>query len=75
MRAHDISQGGLKVESIRDLEIGSDVVVTLPGLPTQTGVVRWRQGRCYGITFNRLVALADLVVWLQAQRELLRAAS
>lgn len=75
MRAHDISQGGLKVESIRDLEIGSDVVVTLPGLPTQTGVVRWRQGRCYGITFNRLVALGDLVVWLQAQRELLKAAS
>ena len=75
MRAHDISQGGLKVESNRDLEIGSDVVVTLPGLPTQTGVVRWREGRCYGITFNRLVALRDLVVWLQAQRELLKAAS
>lgn len=75
MRAHDISQGGLKVESPRDLEVGSDVVVTLPGLPTQTGTVRWREGRCYGINFSRLVALSDLVVWLQAQRELLRAAS
>jgi PilZ domain len=75
MRAHDVSQGGLKVESNRELAIGSDVIVTLPGLATQQGVVRWKDGRCYGITFNRLVALADLVQWLQAQRELLRAAS
>lgn len=75
MRAHDISQGGIKVECNRDLEIGSHVVVTLPGLPSQQGIVRWRDGRCYGITFNRLLALTDLVQWLQNQRELLRAAS
>jgi hypothetical protein len=75
MRAHDISQGGLKVESARDLEVGSDVVVTLPGLSTQTGVIRWRDGRSYGITFNRLLALTELVTWLQQQRELLRHAS
>jgi hypothetical protein len=75
MRAHDISQGGLKVESNRDLVIGSDVMVTLPGLSTQTGVLRWKDGRSYGITFNHLLALADLVGWLQQQRELLRAAS
>ncbi len=30
MRAHDISQGGVKVEFDRDLEVGSGVVVTLP---------------------------------------------
>jgi len=74
MRAHDISQGGLKVESEKDLAIESDVVVTLPGLAPQQGVVRWREGNCYGITFNRLVALPDLVRWLNEQRELLRAA-
>ena len=74
MRAHDVSQGGLKVESNQDLAIGSDVVVTLPGLASQHGVVRWKEGGCYGITFNRLIALADLVQWLQQQRELLRAA-
>ena len=75
MRAHDISQGGLKVESNRDLEIGSEVMVTLPGMPSKIGTVRWKDGRFYGITFNRLVALTDLVQWLHGQRELLRAAS
>jgi hypothetical protein len=75
MRAHDISQGGLKVESGRELAIGSDVVVTLPGLAPQQGVVRWKEKGCYGITFNRLLALSELVGWLHEQRELLRAAS
>lgn len=75
MRAHDISQGGLKVESNRDLAIGTEVLVTVPGLPSQTGVIRWKDGRHYGVTFNRLLALSDLVGWLQQQRELLRAAS
>jgi hypothetical protein len=75
MRAHDISQGGLKVESNSDLPLGSDVVVAIPGLRPQQGVVRWKEGRCYGITFGRLLALNELVQWLQSQRELLRAAS
>ena len=75
MRAHDISQGGLKVESTRDLVIGTDVLVTLPGLPSQPGVIRWKDGRCYGITFQHLLALSELVEWLQQHRELLRAAS
>jgi len=75
MRAHDISQGGLKVESTRDLAIGTDVLVPLPGLPSQPGVIRWKDGRCYGITFQHLLALSELVEWLQQHRELLRAAS
>jgi len=72
MRAHDVSQGGLKVESSRDLEVGAEVLVTLPGLPSKQAVVRWRQGRSYGITFQRLLALSELVDWLRDQRELLR---
>ncbi|HET6942831.1 MAG TPA: PilZ domain-containing protein [Sphingomicrobium sp.] len=75
MRAHDVSQGGVKVESERELEVGGDVLVTLPGLPSKNAVVRWRQGRSYGITFRRLIALAELVEWLRSQRELLRASS
>lgn len=75
MRAHDISQGGLKVESNRELAIGTEVVVTVPGLPSQHGVIRWKDGRCYGVTFNRLLALTELVAWLQQQRELLKVAS
>jgi hypothetical protein len=72
--ARDVSQGGIKLETNRELEIGSDVVVTLPGLAPQQGVVRWQENGCYGVTFNRLVALQDLVDWLHEQREMLRAA-
>lgn len=75
MRAHDVSQGGLKVESARDLEVGADVLVTLPGLPSKQAVVRWREGRSYGITFQRLIALPELVKWLRDQRELLKTTS
>ena len=75
MRARDISQGGIKVESDRNLNLGDEVVVTLPGLAPAQGVVRWKDAGAYGITFNRLLALSDLVGWLQGQRELLRKAS
>ena len=53
-------------------EVATEVVVTLPGLSPMPGVVRWKYGLAYGITFNRLLALSDLVAWLQDQRELLR---
>lgn len=72
--AHDISQGGVKVDGNRDLAVGSEVVVTLPGLPTQKGVIRWEDGGCYGITFSRLLALPDLIAWLDSQRGALRRA-
>ncbi len=75
VRARDISQGGLKVETDRELTIGGDVVVSLPGLQSQQGVVRWREAGFYGINFNRLLSLAELVSWLHDQRETLRAAS
>ena len=74
MRAHDVSQGGVKVESERELMVGGDVLVTLPGLPSKEAVVRWKEGRAYGITFRRLIALSELVEWLRGQRELLRSA-
>ena len=75
MKARDVSQGGIKADSDRDLKIGAEVVVTLPGLPPIPGVVRWKDAGSYGITYNRLLALSDLVCWLQNQRELLREAS
>ena len=70
----DISQGGLKVVTDRELGIGAEVVVSLPGLPPQPAVVRWRDSGSYGITFNKVIALPLLVAWLHQQRELLRAA-
>lgn len=75
MRVCDVSQGGLKVESKDVLERGTDVSVTLPGLPPQPASVRWSDGVYLGITFNRLVPLGELVSWLQGVRDGLRAAS
>ena len=69
----DVSQGGLKVETASSITVGSEVVVTLPGLAPQPGVVRWSHSGCYGITFNRVLPLPMLVAWLQEQRERLRA--
>jgi len=75
VHAHDISQGGMKIETDREFDLGADVVVTLPGMEPNAGLLRWRDGKFYGITFNRLLALSEVVQWLQAQREQLRAAS
>lgn len=73
-RACDISQGGLKVQTRAALSANTPVVVTLPGLAPQPGVVRWSDGSHVGITFNRLLALPVLVEWLRAQRDVGRAA-
>ncbi len=70
----DVSQGGAKVSARRELGIGADVVMTLPGLPPQPAVVRWRDSSSFGITFNKVIALPSLVAWLHQQRDRLRAA-
>lgn len=66
-QVHNISQGGLKVESPNPLSPGADVTVSLPGLPPQGGTVRWNDGTLYGITFNSVLPLAGLVEWLQGR--------
>ena len=38
------------------------------------GKVRWADSGAYGVTFNRVIALPDLVAWLQGERQRLRAA-
>lgn len=68
----DISQGGVKVKGMPPLEHGCDLSVSLPGLPPQPAALRWRQDGHLGISFNRLVPLAELVAWLQSTREGMR---
>ena len=65
--ACDVSQGGLKIETQTLLPVGADVVITLAGLGSQAGVVRWVENGFCGITFNRLLPLPELVNWLQEQ--------
>lgn len=68
-RAVNISQGGIRVETAARLSAGADVVVTLPGLTPAPGVVKWSDGRAFGIGFNRALVLSELVSWLQDQQE------
>ena len=70
----DISQGGMKVKGDVAIEHGCDLSVSLPGLEPQPAALRWRQDGHFGISFNRLVPLAQLVAWLQGIRDTMRAA-
>ena len=70
----DISQGGMKIKSEAVLPTGAEVVVSLPTLSAQRGVICWTDQGYTGITFNRLMPLGELVCWLQDRREGLRAA-
>lgn len=63
--ALDISQGGVCIESPDALSLGADVIVRIEGLPPEPAVVRWREGDCYGIGFNRLLSVTTLAAWLQ----------
>ncbi len=65
VRALDISQGGVCVETDETLAIAADVVVRLVGLPPEPAVVRWRDGTCYGLGFNRLMSVTSLAAWLK----------
>jgi hypothetical protein len=73
-RACDISQGGVKIETPVRFSSHAEVVVTLPDLPPQPGVVRWTDGGYAGVTFNRLLSLPVLIEWLRTQRSETQAA-
>jgi hypothetical protein len=65
----DVSQGGVKLEGDLPVALDCDVVVSLPGLAPRAGVVRWSADGNVGVTFNRLLSLAELVEWLKSVRE------
>lgn len=64
----NISQGGICVDSPAELAVQANVIVSTVGLAPIPGLVRWREGNSYGIAFNRVVPLSDLVTWLQGQQ-------
>lgn len=66
-QVHNISQGGVSVETANPLTVGGEVTVSLPGLPPQGAVVRWKDETRYGINFNTVLPLAGLVEWLHAR--------
>ena len=68
-KATNISQGGLRVEASDELIVGEDVIATVPGLTPIAGILRWKDGNSYGITFNRVLGLPELVAWLHDQQQ------
>lgn len=68
LRACDVSQGGVKLVGELPDEVATDVTVTLPGLAPQLASLRWNSGGHCGLTFNRLLALSELVDWLRTIR-------
>ena len=62
----NISQGGIGIHSDANLRVGDEATVTLAGLPPQPASVRWGRSGAYGITFNSVLGLPDLVEWLHA---------
>ncbi|MEO7655559.1 MAG: PilZ domain-containing protein [Sphingomicrobium sp.] len=64
VRALDISQGGVCVETDEVLSFGADVVVRIDGLVPEPAVVRWCNGNCYGLGFIRLLSVTSLAAWL-----------
>jgi hypothetical protein len=69
VRVVNISQGGICVDAPSELGIHSDVVVTLTGLHAAAGVVKWRDGDLYGIGFNRVFPVGELMGFLLEQQQ------
>lgn len=74
LRVCDVSQGGVKLEGAVAIDPSSDLAVTLPGLATQAAALRWSGDGHIGLTFNRLLALPELVAWLRSVRDETQAA-
>jgi len=64
----NISQGGICIRARDWFEINSNVVVTLNGLHAAAGVVKWMEDDYYGIGFNRVYPVSELMTFLQEQQ-------
>jgi len=67
-RVVNISQGGICVTTTAMLPVDADVIVTLPGLAAAAGVVKWAEGDQYGIGFNRVFPIDELMAFLREQQ-------
>lgn len=75
-RTVNISQGGMCVEGDGRIPLDAKVIVSLPGLEPIPGRIKWKEGARYGIGFNRVLAVNELMGFLrQHQRTAERAAA
>ncbi|HJP68047.1 MAG TPA: PilZ domain-containing protein [Sphingomicrobium sp.] len=70
VRVVNVSQGGACVSTTAEIELNANVVLSLPGLHAAAGVTKWKEGNEYGIGFNRVFPVHELMGFLkQQQRE------
>lgn len=69
----NISQGGLGIQTAIELDVGGEVIASLAGLPPLPGVVKWKDGDRYGVGFNRVLAVGQLMTFLTELRQRVRA--
>ena len=67
-RTMNISQGGMCVEGDERLRVETKVIVSLAGLGPIDGRVKWKEGERYGIGFNRVLAVNELMDFLRQQQ-------
>lgn len=67
-RTINISQGGMSVEGDPRLRVDVDVIISLAGLGPIRGLVKWKDGDRYGIGFNRVLAVNELMTFLRQQQ-------
>jgi hypothetical protein len=68
-RGINISQGGICVRLEAELDIDAHVIISTPGLQPTGGVVKWQDGDFYGIGFNRVFPVDELMNFLQGQQQ------
>ena len=69
-RTLNISQGGMCVEGDPRLRANAKVIVSLAGLGPINGVVKWKEEDRYGIGFNHVLAVSELMTFLRQQQRL-----
>jgi hypothetical protein len=67
-RTINISQGGMSVAGDSRLNVDADVIVSMAGLGPIAGLVKWKEEDRYGIGFNRVLAVTDLMAFLRQQQ-------
>jgi hypothetical protein len=67
-RTLNISQGGMCVEGDSRLRTDTKVIVSLAGLEPIAGRVMWKEDDRYGIGFNRVLAVNELMDFLRQQQ-------
>lgn len=65
VHVRDVSQGGVKIETERPLDPGTEIVLTMEYFEPLAGTVRWHRDGACGIAFNQLVPFEKLIAWLK----------